>query len=109
MHDNVTKMGEIIRAAREAKGMTQGALAKATGIVVRTLIDIERDKRYPTYEVLYKILHALDLSADHIFWPKKVPCTPQQEQLFRALQACNGREHAVFMDIAWAYIRALQK
>jgi len=109
MHDNVMKMGGIIRAAREAKGMTQAALAKATDTAVRTIIDIENDKRHPTYEVFYKIIRVLDFSADHIFWPEKVPCTPEQEQLIRAIQSCNERDQMVFMEIAWAYIQALQR
>jgi len=108
MHDNVMKMGEIIRAARVARGMTQAALAKETGTAVRTIIDIENDKRHPTYEVFYKIIRVLDFSADHIFWPEKVPCTPEQEQLIRAIQSCNERDQAMFMEIAWAFVQAAQ-
>ncbi|MCD7947866.1 MAG: helix-turn-helix domain-containing protein [Oscillospiraceae bacterium] len=109
MHDNVTEMGGIIRAAREAKGMTQAALSKATGIAVRTIIDIEKNKRHPTYEVFYKIIRALDLSADHIFWPEKISQTPEQAQLIRAVRSCSDQEQAVFMELAWAYIRAVTR
>jgi len=109
MHDNVMKMGEIIRAARVARGMTQAALAKETGTAVRTIIDIENDKRHPTYEVFYKIIHALDFSADHIFWPEKASCTPEQEQLIRAIQSCGEHDQAVVMETAWACVRVLQR
>ena len=108
MHDKMTKIGEIIRRARESKKMTQLSLAKETDTVVRTIMDIENEKRYPTYEVLFKILHALDLSADHIFWPERTSCTPEQDQLLKALQSCNEREKAVFMGIAWAYIQGIK-
>lgn len=107
MRDNV-EMGEVIRAARATKGMTQTALAKAANISVRTFRDAERGKRRPSNEVLCKIMYALDLSADHIFRPEKVHCTPEQEQLCRALNSCNERDQMVFMDIAWAYIRSVQ-
>lgn len=109
MHDDMTKMGSILRAAREAKGMTQAALAKDTEIAVRTIIDIEKDKRHPTYENFYKIIHALDFSADHIFWPEKAPCSPEQEQLLRAIQSCNERDQAIVMETAWACVQALQR
>ena len=39
MHDKVKKVGGIIRAAREAKGIAQAALSKTTGITVRTIIE----------------------------------------------------------------------
>ncbi len=109
MHDDVKKIGEILRAAREAKKMTQVALCKLTGIAQRTLIDIESGKRHPTYEVFYKIIHALDLSADHVFWPERTPYTPEQEQLIRAIAACNLRDKAIFMEMAWAFVRASER
>ena len=109
MRNNVAEMGEVIRAAREAKGMTQAALAKVTDTAERTIMDLENDKRYPTFEVFYKIIHALDFSADHIFWPEKACCTPEQEQLIRAIQSCGEHDQAVVMETAWACVRALQR
>ncbi|MCL2026692.1 MAG: helix-turn-helix domain-containing protein [Leptospirales bacterium] len=106
MHDDVTKMGGIIRAAREAKGMTQAALSQKTNIATRTIMDIENDKRHPTYEVFFKIVRALELSADHIFWPEKTEYTPEQEQLIKAISSCSERDYTVFMEIAWAFVRA---
>lgn len=108
MHDEMIRVGSVLRAAREAKGMTQAALAKATNTAERTIMDIENDKRYPTFEVFYKVIRALDFSADHIFWPEKAPCSPEQEQLIRAIQSSDERDQAVFMEAAWAYVRALQ-
>lgn len=108
MRDNATEMGKVIRAARVTKGMTQTALAKAANISVRTISGAESSKRPPSHKLLDKIMYALDLSVDHIFRPEKVHCTPEQEQLCRALNSCNERDQAVFMDIAWAYIRAVQ-
>ena len=72
-------------------------------------MDLENDKRYPTFKVFYKIVHALDFSADHIFWLEKIPYSPGQEQLFRTIQSCDKRDPAVFMKTTWAYIRALQR
>jgi len=109
MCDNAAKTGEVIRAARIAKGMTQTALAKAANISDRTIRSAESGKRRPSHEVLGKIIYALDLSAEHIFQPEKIYCTPEQEQLCRALQACDESDQAVFMDIAWAYIRGVNR
>jgi len=106
MHDNVTKMGGILKTAREAKGLTQAALSRATNTAIRTIIDLENDKRHPTYESFFKIIRVLGLSADHIFWPEKAEYTPEQEQLIRAISSCNERDRAILMEIAWTFIRA---
>ena len=109
MHDDMIQIGSILRAARETKEMTQAALAAATDTVDRTIMDIENDKRHPTLEVLYKIIRILDFSADHIFWPERVPQSPELEQLIRAIQSCNEQDQAVVMETAWACVRALQR
>ena len=109
MHYDMIKIGGIIRAAREANGITQSTLSKKAGIAVRTIIDIEKNKRFPKFEVLYSIIQILDIPADHIFRPEKAAYTPEQEQLIRGLQSCGKREQDIFMKTAWAYIRAVRK
>lgn len=101
-------MGRILRAAREAKGLTQVELSKETSVAARTIMDIENDKRYPTYEVFYRLIRTLEISADHVFWPDKLTHTTEHEQLYRALQSCSQQEQAIFMKIAWAYVQAVK-
>ena len=109
MQDNMIRMGDILRAAREAKGMTQLELADATEVATRTVMDIENDKRYPTHEVFYKIIRTLDISADQIFWPEKITYTPEQEQVIRELLACSEREQAVIIKTMRTLIRSLRE
>ena len=106
MHSDVIKIGGIIRAAREANGMTQLALSKTAGIAIRTIIDLEKNKRFPTFEVLQSIIRVLDIPADHIFRPDKAEYTPEQEQLMRAISSFGKQEQAMFMEIGWAVVRA---
>ena len=105
MHDKVKKVGGIIRAAREAKGITQAALSKTTGIAVRTIIDIEKEKRHPTFENLYKFINALDLPADQLFRPDKVCFSPEQEQAMLAVQSCGEQVQAMYIEIGWALVK----
>ena len=109
MHDDMIKIGGVIRAAREAVGMTQLGLSKSAGIAVRTIIDIEKNKRYPTFEVLQSIIRVLDIPADHIFRPDKAEYTPEQEQLMRAVGSCDEQAQAVFYKIGWAYVKAVRE
>jgi len=105
MHDKVIKVGGIIRAAREARGITQAALSKSTGMAVRTIIDIEKEKRYPTVENLYKFINALDLPADYIFRPEKACYTPEQEQVMVAVQSCGEQVQTMYIEIGWALVQ----
>jgi DNA-binding XRE family transcriptional regulator len=77
--------------------MTQAVLAEKTHTALRTIIAIENNQRYPTYEVFYKIICALDISADQIFWPENVTYTAEQEQVIREFLNCSEREQSVIM------------
>ena len=109
MQDNVTKIGSILRAARETKGMTQGALAESIDKANRTVMDIENNKRFPAYKVLYKIIRTLDISADQIFWPEKAEYTPEQEQVIHEFLGCSDREQAIITETVRTLIRLLRK
>lgn len=109
MHNDVTRMGDVIRHAREAKNMTQAVLAEKTESSIRTIIAVENDKRYPTYEIFYRIIHALDISADLVFYPDKVPYTLEQDQMIRKFLSCGESEQKIVMATVHALIHVLRK
>jgi putative transcriptional regulator len=106
VHDEMNKVGAKLKAAREGKGMTQTELARATDLATRTIMDIENGKHYPAYEVFFKLVRALDMSANHIFWPDRESISQEQEQLMRAVGSCTEHEKLIFMESAWAFVRA---
>lgn len=59
-------VGERLRAARKAKGLTQKALGEACGIAEPTIRRYELGKLNPKYETLEKIASALDVSASEL-------------------------------------------
>lgn len=91
-------VGERIRAARKAKGLTQKQLGEACGIAEPTIRRYELGKLNPKYETLQKIAKPLGLEAqqllpDNEFGPlfeaeKKLfhPVPPTREEMARALQ-----------------------
>lgn len=109
MHDNMTAIGNIMRSAREAKGLTQAALAERIGVSNRTIIAIEKNKRNPTYEVLYRLVHALDISADLIFFPNHVSLSTEQTQFFREYMACDEKERRILMTTLRSLMQALRQ
>jgi transcriptional regulator with XRE-family HTH domain len=54
-------VGDRIRAARTAQGMTQEALALTSGVTRNILIDVEHGRRGLLYERLFDIAAALDV------------------------------------------------
>ena len=109
MHHNVKQMGHVLREARKAKGMTQAALAKETHTALRTIIAVENEKRFPTYEVLYRIIRVLDLSADQVFWPERTLLTPEQEQLIHLFVQYTEWEKAVVVKTVRTLLQALRE
>jgi transcriptional regulator with XRE-family HTH domain len=102
-------MGSVLRSAREAKNLTQEELAEMIDASTRTIIAIERNQRNPTYEVLYRLIHTLDISADLIFRPESSPLTMEQDQVIRELLACEGRTQSIAIQTLRSLIRALRQ
>lgn len=109
MHINVTQMGDIVRSARETKELSQAALAEMIDVSTRTIIAIEKNKRNPTYEVVYRLVHALDISADLIFFPNRTPYTQEQDQFIRELLSSDKREQKIAITTLRSLLRALRQ
>jgi transcriptional regulator with XRE-family HTH domain len=59
-------LGDAVRAAREAKGLTQAALAEAADVHRTTLVRIEQGQMMPSIEVFTRIADVLGVSLDHL-------------------------------------------
>jgi transcriptional regulator with XRE-family HTH domain len=55
----VATFGEMVRALRQAAGLSQAQLAEAAGIGLPTLKDYEGDRRSPSLEIAQKVAAAL--------------------------------------------------
>jgi transcriptional regulator with XRE-family HTH domain len=58
------QFGEKMKELREAKGLTQAALASSAGLSVRTLQSWEQNHRAPVSPDFFKLVRALGVSAD---------------------------------------------
>lgn len=109
MHISMTQMGDIMRSAREAKGLSQAALAEKIDVSTRTIIAVENNQKNPTYEVFYRLVHALDISADLIFYPDRMTYTVEQNQFIRELLTCNESELKVAIPTLRSLLQALRQ
>ena len=61
-----SRIGENIRRAREARGMSQEEVARACRISQAQLSRIEKGKRLPSLKVFIKLTGALNVSAEEL-------------------------------------------
>ena len=108
MHMKVTPIGGIMRDARKAKGLSQDELAEYIGAAKKTILAVENDQRLPSYETLWRLVHALDISSDLILCPDRVPFTPELSQTINELRACNEREQRFVAEVIQGLLRALR-
>lgn len=59
-------MGRRVRALREARGLTQEALALQSGVTRNVLIDVELGRRGLLYERLFDLADVLDVPASEL-------------------------------------------
>lgn len=103
MHSETEMLGSIIKAARQRSEVTMEALAEKVGITERYLYRIENEGKYPSYEVLYKIVRELAINPDLIFYPEKPSKDSEIENLIRVLSACDERS----LEVVKATVKAL--
>ncbi len=95
--------GQIIKDARQAAGLTQDDLAEQSGVTTRYIMAIENENRQSSMKVLFKLIRALKISADTIFYPEIQHADKKKEHLIHMIQLCDERE----TKVATATIRAL--
>ena len=103
MHNQPETLGSILKAAREKAGTAIEALAERAGITERYLYRIENEGKKPSFDVLYKLIRELSISADSIFYPEKPSKDSEVENLLRMLSACDERS----LEVVKATVKAL--
>ena len=102
MHSKTEMLGSIIKTARQRSEITMEALAEKVGITERYLYRIENEGKYPSYEVLYKIIRELYINPDLIFYPEKPSKDSETEDLIRVLYNCDERSMKIIKATAKA-------
>jgi transcriptional regulator with XRE-family HTH domain len=85
-------LGHIIKAARKSRGHTREQLAERIHITPRYLMSIENENQKPSYDVLFRLVRELGISADTIFYPESESKNTEFENLIRLIYQCDKRE-----------------
>ena len=60
--------GSLLRAHRQARGLTQEALAERTGVGTRTIQELERGAHQPYRDTLARLVKGLELGRQERLW-----------------------------------------
>ena len=88
--------GHILKDIRIKKGYTREQLAERASISTRYLSAIENEQREPSYDVLYRLVHSLGISADTIFYPNTDTADNSDAEQVRCLyMECSERDRLI--------------
>lgn len=77
---SVPAVGERLRDARMARGISLRSLARDLGVSASLISQIETGKSQPSVSTLYAITSALGISIEHVFAPRDDPAGVQAER-----------------------------
>ena len=106
MHSKTEILGSIIKTAHQRSKITMEALAERVGITERYLYRIENEGKFPSFEVLYKIIRELAINPDLIFYPEKPSKDSEIEDLIRVLYNCDDRSMKIIKATAKAALES---
>lgn len=90
---NFMPIGQAIKKAREAKGMTREQLSGIIGYAPRHIQSIENEGQYPSIELFMWLITMFDVSVDEYIFPnKEVKKSSVRRRLDAQLDKLNDKE-----------------
>ena len=108
MPDYSRPLGDAVKRARGRQGLTQNEVASATGIDVRTVLNIENYKGNPKMEVLYPLVRALNIDAREIFNPELQRDTPALRQLRLLVEECSEDDAEALVSVLQTILKVIK-
>ena len=102
--NNYDKLGSILKDAMHSKGLTREQLAEIINITPRYLMSIENENKKPSYDVLFRLVRQLNISADTFFYPENQYTNAEVEFLIRLLYRCDERDLKIAVSIIQSLI-----
>lgn len=89
-------IGQAIKKAREARGMTREELSGIIGYAPRHIQAIENEGKYPSIELFIQLITMFDVSVDEYIFPnKEVKKSSVRRRLDAQLDNLDDRELSV--------------
>lgn len=89
-------IGQAIKKAREARGMTREQLSGIIGYAPRRIQSIENEGKYPSIELFIQLIQMFDVSVDEYIFPdKEVKKSSVRRRLDAQLDKLDDKELSV--------------
>ena len=85
-------LGEVIKSARLEMKLTREKFAEMIDLSPRYLMSIENENRKPAFETLCRMIRALGVRADDIFYPENAGENATAARVSRLLLQCEEHE-----------------
>src|SRR5919108_3592886 len=90
---------ERLRAARDLRGYSQGALAERAQMPPTSIAHFEAGSRKPSFETLRRLANALDVTTDYLLGRVDDPSLAEAgDPLFRDVGKLTGRDRELAKD-----------
>lgn len=86
--DDLTALGEALRAAKKEKNLTQEQLADEAHVSTKQIADIEKAKRNPSYVILKALAKVVHLSLDSLIFSDLSPDEAGQNEMKLLYMKC---------------------
>jgi transcriptional regulator with XRE-family HTH domain len=96
-------LGNVIKATRNEKQVTQAQLAERLKITARYLVAIENGQKSPSYGLLFRLIRELDINPEAIFYPEKKQGSQTIKKLCVLLNRCDEKD----LHIVTATLRSI--
>ena len=105
MPDMSNQLGSILKNARKSRKLARDQLSEKIHISYRYLTAIENENKKPSYDVLFKLIRELGISANEVFYPESQSNETQRDLLILLLDQCDTYE----LDVVTATVKVLLK
>ena len=101
-------LGDAVKRARGASGLTQREVADKMDKDVRTVLNIENYKGNPKLEVLYPLVRALNIDPREVFYPNMQQDSLAIRQLRLLVDDCGEEEATALIPELQSVLRAIR-
>jgi transcriptional regulator with XRE-family HTH domain len=100
-------IGQAIKKAREARGMTREQLSEIIGYAPRHIQAIENEGKYPSIELFIQLIQMFDVSVDEYIFPnKEVKKSSVRRRLDAQLDNLGDKELSVIEATVYGLCKA---
>jgi Predicted transcriptional regulators len=101
--------GACIRKWRKTRKMTLEELSEKCGISTRHLINLEHGRINVSFDMIYALVHTLDISADYLFFPEMDDVDKRTKLMLSRFSACSAKNQEIILELVGCLIYNLQK